>query len=316
MFKKFKIKNSKLKILFFLFFILASHFMLHVSVNAQTSLPKGLTVIPSIHYLDLGKEPAEYELKYINNTEADITLILSAQDFTELEEGYRINFLEGKDAENYKYSLSSWLTFENKNLELLPGEEKTIKIFIDKDRITRGGHYASIQAKVDQINSKEAININPVISSLLFVRASTGAEIENGKINTFAPSRSFLAFPKSFILRFQNSGNVHVIPYGKAEIRGPFGNKIVAKGILNEGSLNALPESIRRYTIETKTNAKILFPGIYSARADVHFGQTNQKLNQEIKFFSWGSFNFIKIGFVLIILAGVAYILRKRYKDK
>jgi len=140
--------------------------------------PQGITVIPSIAHLDLAQDKPEYELTYINNTKSDINLLLSVQDFTELEDSYKIDFLQGKDALNYKYSLSSWISFENKNLQLSPGETKSIKIFIDKNRITKGGHYASILAEIVQENQKGKINVRGMLSSLLFVRASTGQEVE------------------------------------------------------------------------------------------------------------------------------------------
>lgn len=308
------IKNFKLKINL-LICIFAYLLISAQSANAQHPAPKGITVIPSIMTVDLAKDAPEYDLKYINNTNSDITLVLSVQNFSEIDEGYKINFLEEKDASNYKYSLSSWISFSNKNLELTPGEEKTVKVFIDKERMTQGGHYASILARVNQPNSKEKINVNPVLSSLLFVRADTGNEVESGKISSFTPERKLSDFPQSFILRFQNSGNVFVVPHGKIEITDPRG-KIVSKGIFNEGSLNALPESIRSYSVKTNPNSKLLLPGIYTARADLHFGESNQKLTQEIKFFSWGSFNFIKIGVVIfIILIGIYFIRRKRGKD-
>jgi hypothetical protein len=280
---------------------------------AQSPLPKGLTVIPSIMYLDLAVDPPEYTLKYINNTNSSFNLELSVQDFTELEEGYKISFLEGKDATNYKYSLSSWISFENKNLELGPQEEKTVKIFIDKNRITRGGHYASILAKVIQPKNDKKININPVLSSLLFVRASTGKEIESGKISSYRPDRSGMNFPKKMILRFQNDGNVYVIPYGEIKIKDQTG-RVVARGILNEGSLASLPESIRRFEIDLKNDSKFLFPGVYSAEVKMHFGKTNQQLTQTSRFFSEGSIDFIKIGLIIIAIISIIYFVRKRRK--
>ena len=95
-------------------------------------------------------------LTYANNTKSEINLVLSVQDFTELEDSYKIDFLTGKDSANYKYSLSSWISFENKNLDLAPGEKKSVKVFIDKNRITKGGHYASIlpKSRRRKINSK------------------------------------------------------------------------------------------------------------------------------------------------------------------
>lgn len=287
-------------------------FLFVKSVFAESQ--QGITVFPSIAHIDLVTDPPQYDLTYVNNTKFDVNLLLSVQDFDELEDSYKINFLEKKDAANYKYSLSSWITFENKNLSLSPGEQKSIKIFIDKDRITKGGHYASILAEIVQPQAKKQVNVKAILSSLLFVRASTGLEIENGKIDNLRPERDGIEFPNSFILRFENSGNVHVVPYGLVEVFDPF-RSLIGKGILNENSLDALPESIRRYDISVKTDSGILWPGFYKAKLNMHFGKTNQKLNNEITFFSQGSFNFALIGFALIVVLGVLIYLWRRRKS-
>lgn len=298
-----------------LFFVLASCFLLLTSApSAQAQVQQGIAVTPSIIHLDLATDAPEYSLTYLNTTKTDINLLLSVSDFSELEDAYRVNFLDTKDAQNYKYSLSSWISFENKNIQLAPGEKKSIKIFIDKQRITKGGHYASILAEIIQPERDKQVNVKAVLSSLLFVRASTGLEIEDGKIATFTPIRDGLEYPDSYLLRFENKGNVHVVPYGLIEVYDSFGN-LISKGILNEGSLDALPESIRRYDTKVKSNKKVLLPGFYTAKISMHFGNTDKKLSASIKFFSQGSFDFIKIGFgaaVLLIL--IFYLKRRRSK--
>jgi hypothetical protein len=276
---------------------------------------KGITVSPSITHIDLATDPAEYEVTYTNTTSADINLALSVQDFSEIEGTYQLNFLNQKDAANYKYSLSSWLSFENKNIELNPGEKKTVKVFIDKNKITKGGHYASILAQIEQPESKTEINVLPTLSSLLFVRANTGQEIEEGKINDFSPIRDGIEYPDTYITMFQNSGNVNVIPYGLIQIYDPLGN-LVAKGTFNAYSLDSLPESVRRFDTKIVTYQKVLLPGTYTAKIDIRFGKTNQKLSKTVKFFSQGMFDFGKIGvgFVIVLLAGLY--LRKRIRTK
>ena len=276
--------------------------------NAQ-----GITVIPSIAHLDLASDQPEYEITYINNTKNDINLLLSVQDFTALEDSYKIDFLPAKDALNYKYSLSSWISFETKSLELLPGEQKSVKISVDKQRITKGGHYASIQAEVVQTDNKEKVNLRGIISALLFVRASTGKEIEDGSINAFKPIQNSIEYPDTYLLRLENSGNVHVIPYGIIQVYDPLGN-LIAKGILNEGSLDALPESIRRYDTKVTTYQKVLLPGFYTAKISLHFGKTDKKLSASTKFFSQGSLDFVKIAIFALILVG-AFIFLKRRKN-
>jgi hypothetical protein len=295
-------------------------FLLGLNTNlahAQTPTPtlKGITVSPSIIHIDLAIDPSEYALTYTNNTNTEINLLLSAQDFSELEGTYQLNFLNPKDAENYKYSLSSWLSFENNNLQLNPGEKKTVKIFIDKNRITKGGHYASILAQIQQPESKTAINILPTLSALLFVRSSTGQEIENGKINDFTALRDGIEYPDTYIVMFENNGNVFTVPYGLIQVYDPLGN-LAAKGSFNVYSLDSLPESIRRYDTKVTTYQKILLPGVYTAKIDLTFGKTHQKLSKTIKFFSQGMFDFGKIGIGLVILLFLLFYFRKKIRAK
>ncbi len=281
------------------------------SALAQNTEP-GITVSPSIEHLDLASNPPEYNLTYTNNTNSDITLSLKAQDFTQLEDSYKIDFLSPKDASNFRYSLSSWISFENNFIELSPKESKTIKVFIDKDKITKGGHYASILAQVSQPENTKAVSVNPVLSSLLFIRASTGQEYEDGKILDFHPTRDGIDYPSTYILRFENSGNVFVAPYGLIQIYDPLGN-LVARGILNTNSLDALPESIRRYDTNITNYQKVLLPGFYTATLSMHFGKENKKLTASVKFFSQGSFDFIKIGgALLLMIIFIIYLERKR----
>lgn len=304
-----EIGNWKLRIILVILFSLI--FNLKSTPTAQAQNKSGITVSPSIAHIDLGTDSSEYELTYENNTNAEINLLLSVQDFTELEDNYKISFLEGKDAANYKYSLSSWISFENKTIQLSPNEKKSVKVFIDKNRITKGGHYASILAEILQPEIKNQVNVKAILSSLLFVRASTGKEIETGKINSFRALRDGIDYPDSYVLRFENNGNVHVIPYGLIQVFDPLGN-LVAKGILNEGSLDALPESIRRYDTKITTYQKVLLPGIYTAKINMHFGKTNQKLATTVKFFSQGMFDFVKIGLGLIVILILIIYLKKR----
>jgi len=287
--------------------------------GAKTSSAKiqpGISVSPSINHIDLSVDQPEYAITYSNNTKQAVTLKLSVEDFSEFENSYKLNFLEGIDAKNYKYSLSSWISFETKSIELSPGEKKQVRIFIDKQRITKGGHYASILAEVVSENKQDKVNIKQVLSSLLFVRAATGQETEQGKINDFKPLQDGIEYPDEFVLRFENSGNVQVIPYGLIQVYDPLGN-LVAKGIFNENSLDALPESIRTYDIKTTTYQPVLIPGIYTAKASLHFGKNNIKTYHNITFFSLGSFDFTKILVILILIGALIFYYKKRvYKHK
>ena len=283
--------------------------------TAQAQTQKGITVEPSVMHIDLTTDQPEYELTYINTTKYAVGLNLSVQDFSEFNDTYQINYLSPADAANYKYSLSSWITFENSNFDLNPGEKKSIKVYIDKTRITKGGHYAAILAEIGKPNGGQSSNLRAVLSALLFVRANTGNEVEEGKIITFEPSRDWLDFPDSFIVRFQNSGNTYVIPYGLLQIYDPLGN-LVAKQIFNNSSLDALPESIRRYDTTIEPFQKVLMPGFYTAKVNLHFGNTNKKTAATVVFFSQGTFDVPKISLGIIIAALTLIFLRRKFFRK
>jgi hypothetical protein len=310
--KKLKI-NNLLKYCYILAVLIFIGSILAPKMHAQQK--NGITVVPSIAHIDLATDPAEYELTYINNTNAEITLNLSVQDFSELEDSYKLDFLSPQDASNYKYSLSSWISFENPQLQLNPGEKKSVKVFIDKTRITKGGHYASILAQIGGDNNAKTINVKGILSSLLFVRASTGQEVEDGKISDFSPLRDGIDYPTTYILRFENNGNVYVTPYGLIQVYDPLGN-LVAKGILNQNSLDSLPESIRRYDTDIINFQPLLLPGFYTAKIQLHYGKTNQKLSASTRFFSQGMFNFPLIGLGLVVILLVLLYFRKRLKRK
>lgn len=265
--------------------------------SAQQS--QGITVTPSILRLDLSQDKAEAELYYKNSTGAAIELSFFAQDFSELEESGRVKFLLEKDAKNYKYGLTSWIAFEKNSITLAPGQGQNIKIFINKDQLTAGGHYASILAEVKQSEKAVQLPVKALLSTLIFVRAATGNEHEEMSLQTISPIRTLIGFPDKFLVRLQNKGNVELIPFGLIEIRDIFGN-VVAKGLVNEGSLITLAESVRRFDVPINRQTRFIPPGIYKASINVHFGKENKTLNQSVTFVSLGSINGLFLGVVVI----------------
>lgn len=116
----------------------------------------------------------------------------------------------------------------------------------------------------------------------------TGKEIEAGNIVTLRPLQNLFEFPSQVRVRFQNSGNVDVIPYGLIEIKDPLG-KTVAKTVLNSNSDIVLPETIRNFDTDIHSDKPFLLPGFYQISVNLHFGKYNQRLTKEAQFFSQGS---------------------------
>jgi len=288
--------------------LLTTYYLLFTS-PALADQTGSITVVPSIVQLDLATDKPQAEIIYKNNTPQTVQLSFFASDFTQLEEGYKISFLSQKDAQNYQYSLSSWVSFSSTNLVLEPGQSGNIIVFVSPDKLSPGGHYGTILAQIEtKKDADKNLQIQGILSSLIFVRTNTGREIEKGNIQTFQPIRSFFDFPQSMLLRFNNTGDTTLTPYGLIRIFDPLGHE-VSRGILNESSLIALPETIRRFDVPLRSPSGFLLPGIYTGTISMHYGKQNTKTQSTVSFFSQGSIPVIPVA---VIVLGLIVLFLKR----
>jgi len=276
-----------------------------------------ITVTPSLLFLDLQKDKPEADYYYKNDTNQIVVVSLSATDFRPLEDGYKISFIQGKDAASYKYRLSSWITFEKNTLIIPSHSSETVKVFINKNELTPGGHYAIIAANLSEDQQKGNLHIQGILSSFLFVRTNTGKETEEATIASLIPLQQFFEFPQAISLRFYNTGNTELIPYGEIQIKDFFGN-IVSTGIINDASSMTLPESIKKYIVLIHNTNVILLPGIYTVTTHLHYGKAEKIINKTQSFFSFGSP--ISILAVLIVFPTCFFLsyllLGKKLKNK
>lgn len=265
-----------------------------------------ITVLPQLTQLDLSKDQPESLIYYTNNSVTTVELGLSIEDVRELEDRSPVGILDPKEAANYKYSLSSWAYLDHQNIILKPGETGSVKVTINSEKLSPGGHYGTILAQIHQSDeNKKEVKVRGVLAALIFVRASTGNEIENAKIISLAPISQGLQFPESFTFRFQNTGNVDATPYGTLTIFDNYGH-IITKGIVNEDSLITLPEAIRKYEVPLKKADKFILPGKYKAVLSIHYGKQNKKIEFSTTFATQGSINliYLGLGFLAFLVVG------------
>jgi len=288
--------------------------------QSPSPTPPGFTVSPAILKLDLDSDAPQAAISYTNDTSTPVTVTFKAQDFQSLDDGWQVKFLQPKDSQNYSFSLSSWLKFEQDQIEVNPGETQSVKVDINKAELSSGSHYAAIIGQIQQENGNGKVNVIAALSTLLFVRSANGNDIEDGSIDSFDPVRSLLEFPDRFVLRFRNSGNVDLTPYGLIQIYDPF-NHQVAKAIINDASFITLPESIRRYDINVidQNEGHFMWPGRYSATIMTHFGKSNKYLNSETYFWSLGSLSLGEflglIALLLVVILGAGKLVKLKRAD-
>lgn len=298
------------QIRFFVVFLLVAivSCLMTNKVFAQSS--NNVSVSPQLVNLDLSLDLPEAEYSYTNNTSQTIEISLSMQDVKELEDRGIPGLLDQNQSKNYKYGLSSWASFSNSNLVISPGETKKVTVFIDKERLSIGGHYAAVLAEIRQRDDEKSLKVRAILSSLLFVRTGSQLEIEEALITEFNLSQDYLAFPKTSNFRINNTGNVDIIPRGILKIYDPFGREI-ARSIVNEGSLITLPESIRKYTIPVNLNKAILPPGVYKASLTLTYGKKTLELTTSTNFFSLGSLTVDRIFIISLLGGGLSLLLLK-----
>lgn len=248
----------------------------------------GISVTPSILRIDLAHDLDQQELIYTNKSTDSIALHLQVRNFTALEDGWKVQFLQNSDSSNFQYSLSSWIKFDNDTVLLAPNETKTVKIYIDKQNLPPGAHYASIQAVIEQTSKTGALGVQQALSSLLFVRGATGTQHPEGRIQSLVTNSAHFTFPSTAEFVFNNTGNVESAPYGELRITSRT-NKLIGKGIVNTDSLLSLPESVRTYPIRIQQLQSFIFPGFYTATLSIHLDQDTSQITYTTSFFSLGS---------------------------
>lgn len=314
---KFKNQNFSFKvksIIIFGFILAPLNFSLCLLPSQQTFAQSNsnITVSPQLIQLDLSKDKPEAKYTYTNNSSQTIELQLSMQDVKELEDRGVPGLIDPNVTKDYNFGLSDWARFSNTDLVIAPGESKSVTVFIDKSRLTLGGHYGTILAELVQKDDQKAVKLRAILSTLLFVRSGSEYEQERANIVEINNNSTLFSFPKIVSFRLQNTGNVDLTPYGILTITSPFGHE-VARGIINEDSLIALPDSTRRYIVKINRYADVLPPGIYKTNLEVRYGKNRFKLAESSYFFILSENLLLTLTVILILIgAGLFIVLRRR----
>lgn len=256
--------------------------------RAQEKQP-GFLVSPYFQEINIQKDQASspFSIDVKNNTGNPAVFRVSVLDFGALDESGGVAFLGSAD--NLKYSLASWVSLPNDTLVLKPGETQTVKGAVEnRESLSPGGHYGAIFFKIeDDGNGMSANNdpvaFNPSFASLLFAR-KVGGETYGLSLNNADFAKGPLTLPSRIKLRFQNAGNVHVIPRGIVEISDPLGRQ-VAKSIINNESSIILPETFRVFPGTFRQIAPSFIPGRYTLIVNYRYDGKDDFIAERINFF-------------------------------
>ena len=288
--------------------------------HAQDSIT--LTITPPFFQLNLVPGQSwSSAIKVVNGNDRPLTLYGTAVNFApEGEQGHGtlvplINESAGAD------TFAAWTHVSAEAVTI--GPEKTGEISFTlhvPDDASPGGHYGAILISTKPVEDAGAshVSVAGAVSSLFLLRI--GGDIhEEGSLREFSTDSSVYQSPEAtFVLRFENTGNVHLQPQGDVTIYNMWGRergKILINSNTDFG--NVLPKSVRKFSFTWKGGDTIFDAGRYTAIATLAYGkEARNNVSQSVSFWvvpivptlvTLGSLTFL---ITLIIILARAYVRR------
>lgn len=256
------LKKTLLLIVFAYFItitIFSSKLVQAVEPNIYSKGSIGLHPAYSDVVLEKPNEEKFIDLFFLNNSDKPISLDISAIDFKQKDLIGIVTFL-GENSKDFSYSLASFLSFETNRLDIEPNQEKKLKVFVkNRDDVSPGGHYAAVIGRlIEPQGDAHTSYVSPSVSSLIYLEKKGGERFKIVLKDLSWPS-SFIAFgyPDRLGLTFSNDGNIHLIPYGRLEIKDTFG-RLLYRGVVNSDSARILPETRRIISVDLIKTANSL----------------------------------------------------------
>jgi hypothetical protein len=281
----------------------------HYPVLAKDN-PKntGFSISPAVVEVTVNQKDLEqsFVLNISNYTAQSAVFKLSVVDFGSLEASAGVAFFGfEKTTIDNKYSLASWIRLEKDAFVVDPGKIIPVKItIVNRESLSPGGHYGAVLVKMDQenVDGQKSVGITQSYASLIFVK-KTGGEIYKLNLLETTFGTNPLVLADSVKLRFQNAGNVHLVPRGKIEVTDPAG-RLVLKGIINPDSAIIMPESFRNYEAKLNRLEPLFYPGKYSLKVNYRFQGSDTNADYQTNFVylgGWLTWGLIAVFLVLII---------------
>nr|MBP7928183.1 hypothetical protein [Patescibacteria group bacterium] len=218
-------------------------------VFATSSL---LKIQPSFQEITITENDVQKQvlLTIENTTLDDITFTFDVLDIRQVDLQGNIGLVEKPTSND---NPKAWFIDTPDSVLVKSNENKEVIIHIKNSiDLLPGGHYVAVVAKSSQQANQDNFQVFPALSTFLLVKKEGGELYQLVlKKSLDVPAISF-SFPRHVTLTFENTGNVHVKPYGLVTLSDAF-NRVIRKGIINESSQIILPAAQREYIVPLRT---------------------------------------------------------------
>ena len=251
-----------------------------------------LTIAPPLIQINL--QPGETwnsSISVVNNNAYDLMVYAEPVLFEPGGESGRPVFISlphGGEREEQGTStstgtLADWIVVPEQSVEIKREQTYQLPVTITvPEDAPPGGHYAAIlignRAPEGTKVEDGTVSVTSSISVLIFLSVS-GDVVENGRIRDFATEKSVYENPEAhFSLRFENQGNVHLLPQGNIVIYNMFGKVRGTIPVNHQKDYgNVLPNSIRKFDFTWKAEAGVWDIGRYKAEATIAYGKEQKQ---------------------------------------
>lgn len=253
---------------------------------ASTAYAQGnefsLTVTPPLFQLSL--EPGEVwrsTVRVVNTNPYDLIVSTEPVNFQSDGEEGKGKFvpLLGQNPQEQQTTLAGWMTVPDEPLliEREQTAEVPLTVTVPEDA-PPGGHYAAVligNSNVNRDQENGSVSVTGSIAALVFLNIA-GDVVEKGRIRDFYAEKSFYQEPEvRMSLRFENQGNVHILPRGDVTIYNMWGKKRGYVAVNQKTDFgNVLPGSVRRFAFTWKGDMGLYDIGRYRAEATLGYGAT------------------------------------------
>lgn len=210
------------------------------------------------------------EISVTNRISDGRTFKLEVEDITGSSDGSSAVSLTGD--ERGPYSIRDYISFPEETFVLALGERAKIPVIVSVPPDAEpGGYYGSVLVSTVQTSedTRDAVPRSPIIArvgSLFFLTVEGDYKVE-GKtlsIDTIPKKSWYQSGPIEMGVLYENTGSIHVNPYGEISIKNMFGEEV---GYIEIEPWFVLPASLRvreitwdrgfllgRYTVDAKIN--------------------------------------------------------------
>lgn len=206
------------------------------------------------------------------------------------------------------------------NLTLGPRQKKDLPVTISvPETANAGGYYGAVRFLPANEGGDGNVALTASVGTIVLVQVpgdlTEKLTLVELKAATGGKTKSFLTSGDvDVVTRIRNSGDIHVQPFGKIQIKNMFG-KVVDEFELNatEPRANILPDSIRRFENSVKKPSPFWF-GRYTISANLGYGQGSGDNLITTSSSFWYLPTWFLIALLVLIAVVVALIFRFRGK--